>query len=161
MRDPLLQRVPSPPFRAEHPRVFAVVFAATTPPREMLPVSVALTPPPGPRRTPCSCPLPGSTRPSRREQLAFRSAFASWRRTPRAEAGRPDFFCAPPIAREALLHVPQSQLDLAHQDGRQLSSSEVCAPHCHMALPFAWPGRSSSALSRRLPYPSPPAAPGN
>ncbi|CAJ1340108.1 unnamed protein product, partial [Effrenium voratum] len=36
-----------------------------------------------------------------------------------------NLFCAPPIACEALLHVLQSQQDLARQDGRQLSLSEA------------------------------------
>ena len=98
--------------------------------------------------------------PIRREQLAFRSAFASWRRGPVCGGGGPmggppllwpalacsasGFFCAPPIACEALLHVLQSQLDLArHAPSRARSA---------LPRPFSWPGRSSSALSGNLPW---------
>ena len=67
MRDPLLQGVPS--------RVPAARVDLCSPflpcPWDTLPVNVASTPPPEP---PCSCPLPGSTRPS----AAGAAAGTSW-----------------------------------------------------------------------------------
>ena len=58
-----------------------------------------------------------------------------------------DFFCAPPIACEALLHVLQSQQDLARQDGRQLSLSEASLPRTIAAARSALPQGSAVFLA--------------
>ncbi|CAJ1369087.1 unnamed protein product, partial [Effrenium voratum] len=62
-----------------------------------------------------------------------------------------DFFCAPPIACEALLHVLQSQQDLARQDGRQLSLSEASLPRTIAAARSASRQRPTVFVLHGLP----------